>query len=108
MKAVNAPAEPASGGRSTAPASILDPLQTIDVSSLDRLIAIRKEQDRINGFREKAKEKKTAVAEPVYKRVMEDYARRSATLEQQSAPLRDQARVEYRKLKTVIDDGQRR
>jgi pSer/pThr/pTyr-binding forkhead associated (FHA) protein len=35
---------------------------------------------------------------------MDDYDRRAAALDQQSAPLRAQARAEYRKLKTLLDD----
>jgi pSer/pThr/pTyr-binding forkhead associated (FHA) protein len=103
MKPIKAPAETASDSRSSAPASFLDSLKAIDVSSLDRLIAIRQEHTRIDEYRTKAEGKKREVAEAVYKRVVEDYARRAAALEQQSAPLRAQARAEYRKLKALID-----
>src|SRR5262245_21853258 len=103
MKPINAPAEPVGGAQPAAPAPPLD-LKSIDVSSLDRLIAIRQEQSRIDGYRARAEEKKTDVAEAVYKRVMDDYARRTGALDQQSAPLRAQARTEYRKLKTLLDE----
>ena len=86
-----------------APPSFLDSLKAIDVSSLDRLIAIRQENERIAQYRAKADEKKKDVAEAVYARVSQDYAKRTAALEQQSAPLRTQARAEYRKLKALID-----
>ena len=43
------------------------------------------------------------MAEAVYTRVAQDYAKRVAALEQQSAPLRTQARAEYRKLKALLD-----
>jgi len=86
-----------------APPSFLDSLKAIDVSSLDRLIAIRQENERIAQYRAKADEKKKDVAEAVYARVAQDYAKRAAALEQQSAPLRTQARAEYRKLKALID-----
>jgi len=111
MKAVNASAPPSASEQPTAPVpppSVLDPLKSIDVSTLDKLIAIRQEQERINGFRAKAKEKKTAVTDAVFKRVMDDYAARTTTLEQQSLPLREQARAEYRKLKTVVVELSRR
>jgi len=81
----------------------IDSLKAIDVSSLDRLIAIRQENARIAQYRAKADEKKKDVAEAVYARVSADYAKRAAALEQQSAPLRTQARAEYRKLKALID-----
>ena len=79
-----------------APPSFLDSLKAVDVSSLDRLIAIRQENERIAQYRAKADEKKKDVAEAVYARVSQDYAKRTAALEQQSAPLRTQARAEYR------------
>src|SRR5438045_143986 len=88
--------------------SILDPLKSIDVSSLDKLIEIRKEQERIKGYRAKAAEKKSSVTDAVFKRVMEDYGKRSAALEGQSAPLKAAATDEYRKLKAVNDDITRR
>jgi FHA domain len=103
MQRLNAPAELAGGGQPSAPASTLD-LNAIDVSSLDRLIAIRQEQVRIDGYRSRAEDKKSAVTEAVYLRVMDDYDRRAAGLDQQSAPLRAQARAEYRKLKTLLDE----
>lgn len=83
--------------------SFLDALKTIDVSSLDRLIAIRQEHARIAEYRVKAEEKKKEVAEAVYARVAQDYAKRVTVLEEQSAPLRTQARGEYRKLKALLD-----
>src|SRR5712692_34000 len=86
-----------------APPSFLDSLKTVDVSSLDRLIEIRQEAARIAEYRAKAEEKKKDVAEAVYARVSQDYAKRVAALEQQSAPLRTQARAEYRKLKALLD-----
>jgi len=91
----------------TAPAeatpSILDPLKSVDVSSLDKLIDIRREQERIKGYRGKAAEKKSSVTDAVFKRVMEDYGKRTAALEAQSSPLKGTATDEYRKLKTLND-----
>ena len=84
--------------------SILDPLKSIDVSSLDKLIEIRKEQDRIKSYRGKAAEKKSSVNDAVFKRVMEDYSKRTAALDGQSAPLKSAATDEYRKLKALNDD----
>src|SRR5438552_11704581 len=88
---------------SAAPTSFVDSLKAVDVSSLERLIAIRQENERIEQYRAKADEKKNEVAEAVYARVSQDYAKRAAALEQQSAPMRAQARAEYRKLKALID-----
>jgi len=87
-----------------ATSSILDPLKSVDVSSLDRLIEIRKEQERIKSYRAKAAEKKSSVTDAVFKRVMEDYSKRAAALEGQAAPLKSAATDEYRKLKFLNDE----
>src|SRR5215510_4692339 len=87
--------------------SIVDRLKAIDVSSLDRLVSIRQEQKRVDDYRARAEEKKSNVSEVVYKRVNDDYKKRAASLEQQSTPLRSQARTEYKKLKALIDEVKR-
>src|SRR5262249_514236 len=116
MKPINAAPQPAVEAMSSssesktavikveATSSILDPLKSIDASSLDKLIEIRKEQDRIKSFRAKAAEKKASVTDAVFKRVMEDYSKRAAALEGQSAPLKNAATDEYRKLRELNDD----
>jgi len=115
MKPINAAPQPAVESQSSfeprtavikvaATSSILDPLKSVDVSSLDRLIDIRKEQDRIKSYRAKAAEKKSSVTDAVFRRVMEDYSRRTGALEAQSAPLKSAATDEYLKLKSLNDD----
>jgi hypothetical protein len=96
-------ADPAQAAASAPPLSIADSLKAIDVSSLDRLIAIRQETAKLAEYRAKADEKKVDVSEAVYARVSQDYTRRAAALESQSAPLRTQARAEWRKLKALLD-----
>src|SRR5690348_126063 len=83
--------------------SLIESLKTIDVSCLDRLIAIGQEHARIAAYRAKVEEKKKDVAEAVYLRVSRDYTKRADALEAQSAPLRTQARAEYRKLKALLE-----
>lgn len=83
--------------------SLVESLKAIDVSSLDRLIAIGQEHARITEYRAKTEEKKRDVTEAVYLRVSQDYTRRATALEEQSAPLRAQARAEYRKLKSLLE-----
>src|SRR5262249_37605591 len=85
-------------------ASVVDRLKAVDVTSLDRLVSIRQEQKRVDDYRLRADEKKSAVSDIVYARVMEDYKKRSASLEDQSKPLRAQARDEYKKLKALIEE----
>ena len=116
MKPINAAPQPAVEAKSSssepktavvkveAISSALDPLNSIDASSLDKLIEIRKEQERIKSYRAKAAEKKSSVPDAVFKRVMEDYSRRTLSLEAQSAPLKTAATDEYRKLKELSDD----
>ncbi|HMD35516.1 MAG TPA: FHA domain-containing protein [Vicinamibacterales bacterium] len=107
MKPINAAPQPALEAKtssSEATSSILDPLKSIDASSLDKLIEIRKEQERIKSYRAKAAEKKSSVPDAVFKRVMEDYSKRAAALEGQSAPLKSAATDEYRTLKSLNDD----
>src|SRR4051794_1606681 len=103
------PMEPIKGGgpdaaaADAAPMSVADALKTVDVSSLDRLIAIRQETTKLAEYRARAEEKKKDVTDAVFARVSQDYARRAASLDAQSAPLRAQARGEYRKLKALLD-----
>jgi hypothetical protein len=100
------PIKAADAAQAAAPAalpSIADAVKAIDVSSLDRLIAIRQETAKLAEYRAKADEKKADVSEAVYARVSQDYTKRAAALDSQSAPLRAQARTEWRKLKTLLD-----
>jgi len=88
----------------SAATSIQERLRTVDASSLDRLLAIREEQARIEAYRAKAETLKSGVAEAVHARVLEDYNKRATALERQSAPLQAQARAEYRKLRALVDE----
>ena len=102
MKPVNVSAQPAKAQPAvpSAPAG----LNSIDLSSLDRLDSLRQEKARVEGFRARAEEKKQGVADAVYTRVMDDYRKRSAALDKESAPLLAQARTEYVKLNALLDE----
>ena len=91
-------------GTSAAAASILDRVKGVEVSILERLLTIRQEQKRLDDYRARAEEKKAEVADAVYQRVRNDYAKRAAALEQRSSPLRTQARHEYRKLRSLFEE----
>ncbi|MGE5244853.1 MAG: FHA domain-containing protein [Betaproteobacteria bacterium] len=93
----------ASGVPDAAKPSIADQLRSIDMSVLDRLIAIRQEEARLDEFRARAEGRKTQVSDAVYKRVIGDYGTRSAALEREASPLRVKARSEYRKLRQLVD-----
>jgi pSer/pThr/pTyr-binding forkhead associated (FHA) protein len=94
----------AAAGSSNAPRpSVTDQLRAVDTSVLDRLVSIRQEEAQLDDFRSRAEGRKGDVSEAVYRRVIDDYAKRSATLEQQALPLRSKARTEYRKLRQLVD-----
>jgi hypothetical protein len=102
---------PSSSGTSSAPATtrsvpgaqVIEELQAIDTSLLDKLIEIRTEQTRLEVYRHKAAELKDTVKDAVWKRVIGDYAARSTQLEEQAAPLKGDVQREYRKLRALHD-----
>jgi len=71
-------------------------LGDIDTSALDKLLAVKQEEDRIRGFLAKAEELKEKTSPSVFERVREDYARRLASLEERAAPVRVEVRRRYR------------
>src|SRR5262245_10382099 len=75
----------------------------IDVSVLEALIELRKQQAQVDQFCQRADERKDKVESAVYTRVMADYGKRRADLEAQAAPLVTKAMVEYRKLRNTFD-----
>src|SRR5262245_914645 len=75
----------------------------IDVSVLEALIELRKQQAQVDQFCQRADERKDKVEAAVYTRVMADYAKRRAELDAQAAPLVTRAMVEYRKLRNTFD-----
>src|SRR5262245_16440365 len=82
---------------------VLEQLSEIDMAILDRLMSIRREEEQLREFRERAEKHRKEVSESVYRRVVEDYSTRVAALEQQALPLRGKARTEYRKLRELAD-----
>ncbi len=75
----------------------------IDVSVLEALIELRKQQAQVDQFCQRAEERKDKVEAAVFSRVMADYGKRRADLEAQAAPLVKRALVEYRKLRSSFD-----
>jgi hypothetical protein len=75
----------------------------IDVSVLEALIELRKQQAQVDQFCQRAEERKDKVEAAVFSRVMADYGKRRADLEAQAAPLVTRALVEYRKLRASFD-----
>ncbi|MEO5819318.1 MAG: FHA domain-containing protein [Vicinamibacteraceae bacterium] len=75
----------------------------IDISILEALIELRKQQAQVDQFCQRAEERKDKVEAAVFSRVMADYGKRRADLEAQAAPLVTKALVEYRKLRASFD-----
>jgi hypothetical protein len=75
----------------------------IDVSILEALIELRKQQAQVDQFCQRAEERKDKVEPAVYTRVMADYAKRRAELDAKAAPLVTRAMVEYKKLRNTFD-----
>jgi len=75
----------------------------IDISILEALIELRKQQAQVDQFCQRAEERKDKVEAAVFARVMADYGKRRAELEAQAAPLVTKALVEYRKLRASFD-----
>ena len=77
-------------------------LAAIDVSSIDELQRIKKEQDVVLQRLERMEEKKESVSQEVFDRVRVDYKNRMKDLEEEAGPLKDQARRQYAELKSVL------
>jgi FHA domain len=81
--------------------------EPVDVSVLEALIEVRRQQALVDQFCARAEEMKSAVAAAVYERVLGDYARRRAALDAEAAPLVSRALTEYRTLRGLHDGVQR-
>lgn len=83
--------------------TVAEQLNTIDTSVLDELLEKRKEEVRIEEFRQRAETMRATVDPAVWQRVADDYAARLARLSAEAGPLKGQARLEYSRLRTVMD-----
>jgi pSer/pThr/pTyr-binding forkhead associated (FHA) protein len=82
---------------------MLEELKDIDVSAIQELRSITKEQETLRKRLEAMEKKKESVSDAVYERVQADYGSRYDELEATASPLKDQARAEYAKLKALIE-----
>ena len=80
--------------------------EPVDVSVLEALIEVRRQQALVDQFCARAEENKAAVASAVYERVLADYAKRRAVLDAEAAPLVTRALAEYRTLRGLHDGVQ--
>lgn len=104
MKPVGVTANASSARAATGSApSISEQLLAVDTAVLQKLLDIRTEQTRVETFRKRADELQSQVADAVRHRVLEDYAKREATLEQQVTALKPQVRKEYQKVRDLVN-----
>jgi hypothetical protein len=73
-------------------------LSQIDLSPLAELVRIKREEEVLAERLVKIEDRAGKVSRTVYDRVKRDYETRKAALEQESRPLKEKARSEYRRL----------
>jgi hypothetical protein len=73
-------------------------LSQIDLSPLAELVRIKREEEILAERLVKIEDRADKVSRTVYDRVKRDYETRKASLEQESRPLKEKARAEYRRL----------
>lgn len=78
-------------------------LEAIDVSAVESLKTLKSEQDVLTERLQQLEEKRSAVAETVYLRVRGDYETRNREIEQKAAPLKQEARVQFLALSSLLD-----
>src|SRR5271169_6309895 len=76
-------------------------LSRIDLTPLAELVRIKQEEEVLAERLVKIEDRAGKVSRTVYDRVKRDYETRKAALEQESRPLKEKARVEYRRLKAL-------
>lgn len=76
-------------------------LSRIDLTPLAELVRIKREEEVLAERLVKIEDRAGKVSRAVYDRVKRDYETRKAALEQESRPLKEKARVEYRRLKAL-------
>lgn len=82
---------------------MLEQLQQIDTSVIDELMEIKQERETVSERLAKMVEDQGKVSDVVYRRVRRDYEAKIAALERKAAPLKDKARQEFAKLKSLLD-----
>jgi hypothetical protein len=80
-----------------------DALAAIDLAAIDSLKTLKREQDVLEQRLDALDQVKSDFAAAVYQRVRDDYVKRARSLEDQAAPLKQAARVEYAKLRELYE-----
>ncbi|HSE13007.1 MAG TPA: hypothetical protein VLB69_10270, partial [Rudaea sp.] len=77
-------------------------LDAIDLSAIESLKKLKLEQDVLDERLKAMEDLKAEVAGAVYLRVREDYRKRQTSLDEQSRPLKQAARDQYARLRTLL------
>lgn len=80
---------------------MLEELGKIDTADVDALAEIKRDAEALQKLVDKANASKAKVAPAIYARVMKDYDARQKALEDKARPLRQKARGEYTRLRTL-------
>ncbi len=82
---------------------MLEELKDVDESAIQELRSIKKEQETLRKRLDSMEKKRGAVSDAVYGRVKSDYEARYDELEDGARPLKERARSEYVKLKSLLE-----
>jgi hypothetical protein len=82
---------------------MLEQLKQVDASVIDELMEIKRDREMVAERLAKMNTEQGKVADVVYRRVKRDYESKATALEKKAAPLKDRARQEYAKLKSLLD-----
>ena len=82
---------------------MLEQLKQVDTSVIDELMEIKHERELVGARLAKMNSEQGKVNDVVYRRVKRDYESKTSALEKKAAPLKDRARQEYAKLKSLLD-----
>lgn len=82
---------------------MLEELKSIDQSAIKELSSIKKEQETVRKRLDTMESKRKSVSDEVYERVHADYTGRYEELEDTARPLKESARSEYVKLKSLLE-----
>jgi hypothetical protein len=83
---------------------MLQRLKSIDVSAVKRLVKLRKEQECLQGYIDKAVDLKSSIEEEIFERVVDDYRERASTLAAEAQPLKAEAREQYAQLRDLLEE----
>ncbi|MEO8275912.1 MAG: FHA domain-containing protein [Thermoanaerobaculia bacterium] len=81
---------------------MIEELQQVDISILNSLVDLRRERDALRQRLARMKESADQVSDQVLSRVRNDYETRIAALDAKAAPLKDEARATYGRLKPLL------